>query len=176
MAEIGYAEAHKDREFARAQAGAALRRERERKGLSLREVARQLGVSAPFLSDVELGRRWLSLRSIRRNISQSSNMPNDTTKPDTQKHPLGGPAWLFSIASEKEEMLHALGSIDDTTAKEEAREIQGLKDAANRMRRLEIALDDLVKSCLPQGKQLALLGVKAPSRAVLARARSVLNS
>jgi len=34
-----------------------IRELREEKDLSLRELARKLGVSAPFLSDVELGRR-----------------------------------------------------------------------------------------------------------------------
>lgn len=38
-------------------AAGELRRRRESEGLSLREVARRLGFSAPYLSDVELGRR-----------------------------------------------------------------------------------------------------------------------
>jgi transcriptional regulator with XRE-family HTH domain len=33
---------------------------REKLGLSIREVARQIDVSAPFLSDIELGRRFPS--------------------------------------------------------------------------------------------------------------------
>lgn len=40
--------------------GVALRACREYKKLSLREVAKKLGVSAPYLSDVELGKRGLS--------------------------------------------------------------------------------------------------------------------
>lgn len=40
--------------------GAALRGCRERKGLSLRDTAKQLKVTASYLSDVELGRRGLS--------------------------------------------------------------------------------------------------------------------
>lgn len=43
---------------AREEAGAALRRERVAAGIALRAMARQLGVSAPYLSDIELGRRW----------------------------------------------------------------------------------------------------------------------
>jgi len=35
-----------------------LRELREAKDISLRELARRIGVSAPFLSDVELGRRF----------------------------------------------------------------------------------------------------------------------
>jgi len=34
-----------------------LREQRKRKGMSLREMARKLGYSAAFISDVELGRR-----------------------------------------------------------------------------------------------------------------------
>jgi ribosome-binding protein aMBF1 (putative translation factor) len=41
---------------------AALRHDREQRGLSLREVARRCGVSAAFLSDVERGRREWSDR------------------------------------------------------------------------------------------------------------------
>lgn len=37
--------------------GEYLRELRENKDLSVRELAKRLGVSAPFLSDVELGRR-----------------------------------------------------------------------------------------------------------------------
>jgi transcriptional regulator with XRE-family HTH domain len=37
--------------------GEAVRFVRERRGLTLREVARRIGVSAPFLSDVEHNRR-----------------------------------------------------------------------------------------------------------------------
>lgn len=38
--------------------GQRLRELRERSGLSLREVAKSAKISAPFLSDVELGRRF----------------------------------------------------------------------------------------------------------------------
>lgn len=37
--------------------GTYIRDLRKKKGLSLRELARQLNLSAPFVSDVELGRR-----------------------------------------------------------------------------------------------------------------------
>lgn len=37
--------------------GAAVRRKRKLVGLSLRELARQIKVSAPFLSDLERGNR-----------------------------------------------------------------------------------------------------------------------
>ena len=38
------------------QVGAALREVRERRGLSLREVARRVGVSPSFISQVETGK------------------------------------------------------------------------------------------------------------------------
>ena len=37
--------------------GTKLRQLREEKNISLRELAKRMGVSAPFLSDIELGRR-----------------------------------------------------------------------------------------------------------------------
>lgn len=58
------------------------------------------------------------------------------------KLPIGGPAWLRAWAADKEEMSHALGHIDDECEREEKREIQGLRDAADRMERLEVALTE----------------------------------
>lgn len=61
--------------------------------------------------------------------------------PDTlAKLPLGGPAWLRAIADDKEEMVHAIGCVDAASEREEKREIQGLRDAADRMERLEKVL------------------------------------
>ncbi len=37
--------------------GASMREERERQGLSIREMARRMGCSAPYVSDLEKGRR-----------------------------------------------------------------------------------------------------------------------
>lgn len=54
--------------------------------------------------------------------------------------PLGGPAWLKLLADDKEEMLHALGAVDEEARKEEQREIQGLRDAARRLTLCENAL------------------------------------
>lgn len=52
--------AKKERAEARTALGETFRRERERTGMSLRHVAHQLGLSAPFVSDCELGRRWFN--------------------------------------------------------------------------------------------------------------------
>lgn len=40
--------------------GAKMRESREKRGLSMREVARRMGYSAAFVSDLELGRRTWS--------------------------------------------------------------------------------------------------------------------
>jgi transcriptional regulator with XRE-family HTH domain len=40
--------------------GSKLREEREKKDISLRELAKKIGVSGAFLSDIELGRRFPS--------------------------------------------------------------------------------------------------------------------
>jgi transcriptional regulator with XRE-family HTH domain len=40
--------------------GSKLREEREKKSISLRELAKKIGVSGAFLSDIELGRRFPS--------------------------------------------------------------------------------------------------------------------
>lgn len=73
-------------------------------------------------------------------------------KTPTEKLPLGGPAWLRAIADDKDEMLHAIGTVDLESEKEERREIQGLRDAADRMERLEKALFvfvEAVEDCGP---------------------------
>ena len=44
--------------------GAKLRQIREEKNISLRELAKKIGVSGAFLSDIELGRRFPSLDKI----------------------------------------------------------------------------------------------------------------
>lgn len=60
VAEISQYECEQNRMAAHREVGAELRRERKAKGLSLRKVADEIGCSAPFLSDCELGRRRLS--------------------------------------------------------------------------------------------------------------------
>lgn len=45
----------------RKEIGNALRENRKRKRISLREMAKRLGISAPYLSDIELGRRGISV-------------------------------------------------------------------------------------------------------------------
>jgi hypothetical protein len=60
------------------------------------------------------------------------------------KLPLGGPAWLRAIAQEKEELV-GLCALDAASEREEKREVLGLRDAAERIERLETALKESSK-------------------------------
>jgi hypothetical protein len=60
VAELSQYECEQNRKAAHQAVGIELRRERVAKGLSLRKLAEEIGCSAPFLSDCELGRRRLS--------------------------------------------------------------------------------------------------------------------
>ena len=59
-AEEAFIKARQAESDAHGRVGRALRACRERHGISLRAVAKQLGVTAPYLSDVERGFRTLS--------------------------------------------------------------------------------------------------------------------
>ncbi len=61
--------------------GQRLRELRERAGLSLREVAKAANISAPFLSDVELGRRFPTNETLAL-IAEKLRTPAD----DLKKH------------------------------------------------------------------------------------------
>lgn len=64
---------------------------------------------------------------------------------------LGSAAWLRAQADEREEMLHALGALDDEGERETKREILGLRDAADRLEKLErapVVTDDMVSRFL----------------------------
>ena len=53
--------------------GQAMRDHRETAKVSLRELSRRLGCSAPFLSDMELGRRKYSIEWCRKAFSSLNN-------------------------------------------------------------------------------------------------------
>ena len=64
--------------------GQRLRELRERAGFSLREVAKAAKVSAPFLSDVELGRRFPTnetLALIAQKLRASADEPEEARPP-----------------------------------------------------------------------------------------------
>ena len=62
--------------------GEFLRHERTRQALTLREVAHQVGVSAAFLSDVELGRRHPRPSTADRIAEALSLTPEDLARHD----------------------------------------------------------------------------------------------
>lgn len=49
--------------------GQEMRNQREQRNLSLRELARRLKITAPFLSDMELGRRFYSIEWVKKAIA-----------------------------------------------------------------------------------------------------------
>lgn len=59
-AEVALVECKQNRDAARLNAGLALRREREARKISLRAMAKELGVSPVFVSDCERGNRWFA--------------------------------------------------------------------------------------------------------------------
>lgn len=89
--------------------GEHIRALREKKDISVRELARQLNVSAPFLSDVELGRRHPSDEIMRRLAGCL-----DTTVDELQKYDARPPVQeLKRIAANDPEMGFALRRVVD---------------------------------------------------------------
>ncbi len=66
--------------------GEYVRELRERKDLSVRELAKRLGLSAPFVSDVELGRRHPSDEVVSRLAREL-----DTTVAELRRHDARAP-------------------------------------------------------------------------------------
>ena len=67
--------------------GQSMRKHREHAKVSLRELARRLGCSAPFLSDMELGRRKYSIEWCRKTFAllNAKRMARpETTQPTKQ--------------------------------------------------------------------------------------------
>ena len=52
------------------QVGATMRTEREQRKVSIRELARRLGISAPFLSDMERGNRKYSIEWCKKALTK----------------------------------------------------------------------------------------------------------
>jgi len=69
--------------------GQRIRERREELDLSLREFAAKLGLSAPFISDIELGRRYPSdqvLRAIAKTLSlKLDNLKAHDTRPPVKE-------------------------------------------------------------------------------------------
>ncbi|HXL09017.1 MAG TPA: helix-turn-helix transcriptional regulator [Candidatus Bathyarchaeia archaeon] len=64
--------------------GEKIREIRENKDISLRELAKKLEISAAFLSDVELGRRYPSKKVLRQIALQLDVEPEELEKYDTR--------------------------------------------------------------------------------------------
>ncbi len=84
--------------------GERIRQLREDKDMSLRELAKAIGVSAAFLSDVELGRRYPSDKHLRA-IAQALGTPlkelkaHDTRPPmrDLRRMTLSNPEYSYAF-------------------------------------------------------------------------------
>jgi transcriptional regulator with XRE-family HTH domain len=99
--------------------GERIRELREQHDFSLREVAKELKVSAPFLSDIELGRRHPSKDVLDRLASILKTTPEDLRKYDARP-PVQE---LRRIAANNPAMGFALrGVVDDGVSAEELNE------------------------------------------------------
>lgn len=67
--------------------GECIRQLREETDLSLRELARRIGVTAPFLSDVELGRRFPSDKHLEA-IARALETPIEDLKQSDTRPPM----------------------------------------------------------------------------------------
>lgn len=67
--------------------GQQIRELREKRDLSLRELAKKLGCSAAFLSDIELGRRFPSEASLK-DVARILNVPFDELKAHDTRPPI----------------------------------------------------------------------------------------
>ena len=84
--------------------GQRIREIREEKDISLRELAKKLDISAAFLSDVELGRRYPSKKVLHRLSSElgvkAEELENYDTRPpieELRKRVLADPAFGLAL-------------------------------------------------------------------------------
>jgi transcriptional regulator with XRE-family HTH domain len=110
--------------------GEKIRELREAKDLSLRELAKRLELSAAFLSDVELGRRFPSKKVLRQlahalDVKVEDLESYDTRPPieEVRRSVQANPAWglaLRKVIDKKispEELLKLIGEDSDTKKK-----------------------------------------------------------
>lgn len=67
--------------------GPRIRELRDKRDLSLRELAKKLGCSAAFLSDIELGRRYPSEKNLK-DLAHILNVPYDELKAHDSRPPI----------------------------------------------------------------------------------------
>ena len=107
--------------------GQFVRQLREKAGLSLRELARSLDISPPFLSDIELGRRHPSEDTLER-LSKFLKVPVQELKSHDHRDSLadlkrlieGNPSLGFAFRIAMEELKHG-----KLTAEEFERRVRG---------------------------------------------------
>jgi len=104
--------------------GQRLRELRERAGLSLREVAKAAKISAPFLSDVELGRRFPTNDTLAL-IAQKLGAPADDLKKHDHRSALadlkrlaeGSPSLGAAVRALVDEVQSGSLTLDELAAK-----------------------------------------------------------
>ena len=87
--------------------GQRLHELRDKADLSLRELAKKVGISSPFLSDIELGRRFPS-EEILAKLASALNVSLEDLKQYDNRKPIAGkerrtdrPRYLGQISQEK---------------------------------------------------------------------------
>ncbi|HXT39018.1 MAG TPA: helix-turn-helix transcriptional regulator [Candidatus Angelobacter sp.] len=100
--------------------GEIIKQSRERTGLSIREFARRSDVSAPFLSDIELGRRYPSDEVLARFAKIFKTPIEELKRYDTRdsisslkKLMDTNPSWGFALRTVAEKALRGKISPED---------------------------------------------------------------
>jgi len=82
---------------------------RSRLGFSQLDLALELGISTTFLSDIEMGRKWVSAKTLSQIAKALKIKVHELFKPETADE--------FEIASRQNDVVKYLDSIDDSLAK-----------------------------------------------------------
>ena len=104
--------------------GDVLRELRDKANLSLRELARKVGASAPFLSDVELGRRYPSdellaklAESLRVSVEELKKYDHRESLSDLKRLIEKNPSLGFAFRTAVDEIKEGKLSPDDLAKK-----------------------------------------------------------
>jgi transcriptional regulator with XRE-family HTH domain len=101
-----------------------IKESREKLGVSIRELARQIEVSAPFLSDIELGRRFPSDEVLAR-LAKTLKMPIEALKKHDTRVSIGSlkklidtsPTWSFALRTVAEKATEGKLTAEDLLKK-----------------------------------------------------------
>ncbi len=102
----------------------AIKESREKLGVSIRELARLVDVSAPFLSDIELGRRFPSDEVLAR-LAKVFKMPIETLKQHDTRVSISSlkrlmdasPTWSFALRTVAEKATEGKLTAEDLLKK-----------------------------------------------------------